>query len=175
MDLFFSIRSHAYVIYTYIHIHIHIWSVPFSSKGASARGTRLASRRKIELDRGLVGKLENLSNERGRHGLFIVDPILSRATDPNSPRATLEGRPTVSEPPKLSALWEPVSRTPRPEFFHPIFIAVPAAPVNRTSTSRWSLPGPTSPLLLPLPFLLRPTLSPFTPSLVHEPSSPRLS
>lgn len=71
----------------------------------------------------LVGKLRLLER---RVGLFIV--TWSFLTLPYWPRATLQGRPTVSEPLAFGIMGTGFSyayTVPRPGFFHRIFIANP--------------------------------------------------
>ena len=76
-----------------------------------------------------MGKLPLLDATRA--GLFIV--TRSFLTRPYSPRATLEGRPTVSEPPAFGFMGTGFSDTvARPGFFHRIFIAKPVRPVSQT-------------------------------------------
>lgn len=77
-----------------------------------------------------------------RAGLFIV--TRSFLTRPYSPRATLEGRPTVSEPPAFGFMGTGFSDTVEhvPNFSIEFLSRNPSdRSAKRTRTSRWSLPG----------------------------------
>lgn len=154
--------------FIYIYIYIHLVSSFSSKKGASARGTRSFTTKNRAGSRSRGKAREPL--ERTRSFYRRPDPFSRDRPQlaASNPRGSANGQRT----PKAFGFMGTGFSDATSGIFPSNFYRGP----RRTGQPNLRPGGhflDPLPLPLPLPFLLCPTLSPFTPSSVHERSSPR--